>query len=152
VQQSCYYRQPGLVLARSAFHHSMNYRSVVLFGKAAVVEDDADKVAALRALTEHLIPTQRHFFGDNVAVPEVAFPFGEPVPLYFSSMRFSPFTVPSNTCSNPLRRSDLKWTALPFTVPSTEYFSSWPFLLGLSMLISPANFSLSRLEIRKFQL
>ena len=46
----------GLVLARSAFHHSMNYRSVVLFGKASIVEDDADKVAALRALTEHLIP------------------------------------------------------------------------------------------------
>jgi nitroimidazol reductase NimA-like FMN-containing flavoprotein (pyridoxamine 5'-phosphate oxidase superfamily) len=46
----------GLVLARSAFHHSMNYRSVVLFGKASIVEDDADKVAALRSLTEHLIP------------------------------------------------------------------------------------------------
>ena len=34
----------------------MNYRSVVLFGKASIVEDDADKVATLRALTEHLIP------------------------------------------------------------------------------------------------
>jgi len=46
----------GLVLARSAFHHSMNYRSVVLFGQASIVEDDVDKVAVLRALTEHLIP------------------------------------------------------------------------------------------------
>src|SRR5437762_11059439 len=46
----------GLVLARSAFHHSMNYRSVVLFGKASIVEDDADKVAVLRSLTEHLVP------------------------------------------------------------------------------------------------
>jgi nitroimidazol reductase NimA-like FMN-containing flavoprotein (pyridoxamine 5'-phosphate oxidase superfamily) len=46
----------GLVLARSAFHHSMNYRSVVLFGKASIVEDDGDKVEVLRALTEHLIP------------------------------------------------------------------------------------------------
>jgi nitroimidazol reductase NimA-like FMN-containing flavoprotein (pyridoxamine 5'-phosphate oxidase superfamily) len=46
----------GLVLARSIFHHSMNYRSVVLFGKALIVEDDADKVAVLRALSEHLIP------------------------------------------------------------------------------------------------
>jgi len=46
----------GLVLARSAFHHSMNYRSVVLFGKASIVDDDADKVAALQALTEHLVP------------------------------------------------------------------------------------------------
>ena len=46
----------GLVLARSAFHHSMNYRSVVLFGKASVVDDPVEKGAALHALTEHLIP------------------------------------------------------------------------------------------------
>src|SRR5256885_13418545 len=46
----------GLVLARSIFHHSMNYRSVVLFGKASIVEDDTEKVAVLRALSEHLIP------------------------------------------------------------------------------------------------
>jgi hypothetical protein len=46
----------GLVLARSAFHHSMNYRSVILFGKAAVVEEPAEKLAALRAFTEHVAP------------------------------------------------------------------------------------------------
>jgi uncharacterized protein len=46
----------GLVLARSAFHHSMNFRSVVLFGTATVVEDEAEKLAVLEALTEHLIP------------------------------------------------------------------------------------------------
>jgi nitroimidazol reductase NimA-like FMN-containing flavoprotein (pyridoxamine 5'-phosphate oxidase superfamily) len=45
-----------LVLARSAMHHSMNYRSVVLFGKASVVADRAEKCAVLQALTEHLIP------------------------------------------------------------------------------------------------
>ena len=37
----------GLVLARSAFHHSMNFRSVVLFGRASPVEDPAGKTAAL---------------------------------------------------------------------------------------------------------
>jgi len=37
----------GLVLARSAFHHSMNFRSVVLFGRARPVEDPAGKTAAL---------------------------------------------------------------------------------------------------------
>lgn len=42
----------GLVLARSAFHHSMNYRSVVLFGRGRAVCDDAEKMDALRALTE----------------------------------------------------------------------------------------------------
>jgi nitroimidazol reductase NimA-like FMN-containing flavoprotein (pyridoxamine 5'-phosphate oxidase superfamily) len=46
----------GLVLARSAFHHSMNYRSVVVFGKATVVEESDQKLAALRALSEHMIP------------------------------------------------------------------------------------------------
>jgi hypothetical protein len=46
----------GLVLARSAFHHSINYRSVVIFGRAAVVESAAEKQAALKALTEHIVP------------------------------------------------------------------------------------------------
>jgi nitroimidazol reductase NimA-like FMN-containing flavoprotein (pyridoxamine 5'-phosphate oxidase superfamily) len=45
----------GLVLARSAFHHSMNYRSVVLFGKGSPVEDERQKVEVLRSLSEHLI-------------------------------------------------------------------------------------------------
>ena len=46
----------GLVLARSAFHHSMNYRSVVVFGRAALIEDRQEKLAALYALSEHMIP------------------------------------------------------------------------------------------------
>ena len=45
----------GLVLARSAFHHSMNYRSVVIFGNASVVEDREEKIAGLLALSEHII-------------------------------------------------------------------------------------------------
>jgi nitroimidazol reductase NimA-like FMN-containing flavoprotein (pyridoxamine 5'-phosphate oxidase superfamily) len=46
----------GLVLARSVFHHSMNYRSVVVFGQASIVAEREEKLAALRALTEHMIP------------------------------------------------------------------------------------------------
>lgn len=46
----------GLVLARSAFHHSMNYRSVVVFGTATLVQDETQKMEALRAFTEHVIP------------------------------------------------------------------------------------------------
>jgi hypothetical protein len=45
----------GLVLARSAFHHSMNYRSAVVFGRAVPVDGD-EKVAALKAISEHLRP------------------------------------------------------------------------------------------------
>jgi nitroimidazol reductase NimA-like FMN-containing flavoprotein (pyridoxamine 5'-phosphate oxidase superfamily) len=46
----------GLVLARSAFHHSMNYRSVVVFGRATIVDEREEKTAALLALSEHMIP------------------------------------------------------------------------------------------------
>jgi uncharacterized protein len=46
----------GLVLARSAFHHSINYRSVVVFGRARVVESEEEKNAALEAFTEHVMP------------------------------------------------------------------------------------------------
>jgi len=46
----------GLVLARSAFHHSMNYRSVVLFGAARPVESREEKARALEAFTEHVLP------------------------------------------------------------------------------------------------
>jgi nitroimidazol reductase NimA-like FMN-containing flavoprotein (pyridoxamine 5'-phosphate oxidase superfamily) len=45
----------GLVLARSAFHHSINYRSVVVFGRASLVVDQQQKNAALFALSEHMI-------------------------------------------------------------------------------------------------
>jgi nitroimidazol reductase NimA-like FMN-containing flavoprotein (pyridoxamine 5'-phosphate oxidase superfamily) len=45
----------GLVLARSAFHHSVNYRSVVILGTARLVEDPAEKREALRVFTEHVM-------------------------------------------------------------------------------------------------
>ena len=46
----------GLVLARSVFHHSVNYRSAVIFGKGHLIEDQQEKLTALQAVTEHLIP------------------------------------------------------------------------------------------------
>ena len=46
----------GLVLARSAFHHSMNYRSVMVLGRTRAVRDPEEKDAALRALVEHIVP------------------------------------------------------------------------------------------------
>src|SRR5882672_8678776 len=45
----------GLVLARSAFHHSVNYRSVIILGTAKLVEDPAEKMDALRLFTEHIM-------------------------------------------------------------------------------------------------
>lgn len=46
----------GLVLARSAFHHSVNYRSAVVFGQATPVEDPTAKAEALHRLVEHVVP------------------------------------------------------------------------------------------------
>src|SRR3989442_3472531 len=46
----------GLVLARSIFNHSMNYRSVVVLGTATAVQDPDEKLAALRQLSEHILP------------------------------------------------------------------------------------------------
>jgi nitroimidazol reductase NimA-like FMN-containing flavoprotein (pyridoxamine 5'-phosphate oxidase superfamily) len=46
----------GFVLARSIFNHSMNYRSVAILGKATPVDDPAEKIEALRLLSEHIIP------------------------------------------------------------------------------------------------
>ena len=46
------------VLARSAFHHSMNYRSVVVLGRAQLVTADAERIEALRILTNHIVPNR----------------------------------------------------------------------------------------------
>jgi len=46
----------GIVLARSAFHHSINYRSVVIFGRPEEIKDPEEKKDALRIITGHIIP------------------------------------------------------------------------------------------------
>jgi uncharacterized protein len=45
----------GIVLARSAFHHSMNYRSVVILGKAVLIEGEDEKASALRVISEQIV-------------------------------------------------------------------------------------------------
>src|SRR5919198_3940106 len=52
----------GLVLARSAFHHSMNYRSAIVLGRTRLVTDPGEKETALSALIEHIVPGR----GDEV--------------------------------------------------------------------------------------
>lgn len=58
----------GLVLARAAFHHSMNYRSVVILGHATLVEDPDEKMKALTAFTNHIV----HRRWDDVRHPTEA--------------------------------------------------------------------------------
>jgi nitroimidazol reductase NimA-like FMN-containing flavoprotein (pyridoxamine 5'-phosphate oxidase superfamily) len=46
----------GMVLARSAFHHSMNYRSVVVLGNARLVQEPEERMLALKVITDHAVP------------------------------------------------------------------------------------------------
>jgi uncharacterized protein len=46
----------GLVLARASMHHSANYRSVMLLGRARAIEDEGEKLVALQAIVEHIVP------------------------------------------------------------------------------------------------
>src|SRR5216683_7640954 len=46
----------GLVCARSVFTHSVNYRSAMIFGTAAILKDDPERIVALRAIVEQLVP------------------------------------------------------------------------------------------------
>ena len=46
----------GMVLARSAFHHSMNYRSVVVLGNARLVQEPEERMMALKVITDHAVP------------------------------------------------------------------------------------------------
>lgn len=46
----------GIVAARSAFHHSLNYRSVVVFGQPRVVSDPDERIIAFQAITDHVLP------------------------------------------------------------------------------------------------
>jgi len=57
----------GLVLARSAFHHSMNYRSVVVIGTAELVDEPAEKEAALERFVERMVPGRQAMIRPNTA-------------------------------------------------------------------------------------
>lgn len=46
----------GIVLARSAFHHSLNYHSVTVFGQAVLVTDEEERMEALKVVSDHIIP------------------------------------------------------------------------------------------------
>jgi nitroimidazol reductase NimA-like FMN-containing flavoprotein (pyridoxamine 5'-phosphate oxidase superfamily) len=93
----------GIVLARSAFHHSMNYRSVVIFGKARLVSDPGEKLEALRCLTDHVVadrwaevrqPDERELSATSV----LAVPLGE----VSAKVRVGPPADDEEDCSLPV--------------------------------------------------
>jgi len=126
----------GLVLARSAFHHSVNYRSVVILGTARLVEDPAEKMEALRIFTDHVMkgrwddvrqPTEQELIATTVlALPleEVSAKVrtGGPVddeadytlPVWAGVLPLE--TVPKEPIADPQRKSDR---------PIPEYLKSY---------------------------
>ena len=76
----------GLVYARSVFNHSMNYRSAVIFGVARLVTDPAEKLLALRTITEHLVPGQWSY-ARQPSKKELAATSAPAVPLTESSVK-----------------------------------------------------------------
>jgi nitroimidazol reductase NimA-like FMN-containing flavoprotein (pyridoxamine 5'-phosphate oxidase superfamily) len=126
----------GLVLARSAFHHSVNYRSVVILGTARLVEDPAEKMEALRIFTDHVMkgrwddvrqPTEQELKATTVlALPleEVSAKVrtGGPVddeadytlPVWAGVLPLE--TVPKEPIADPQRKSDR---------PIPEYLKSY---------------------------
>ena len=90
----------GLVLARSAFHHSVNYRSVVILGAATLVTDPTEKLAVMKGLIDHVAPGRwdhiRHPNEKELAVTSVL-----SIPIVETSAKIPP-TEPANSVS-PLK-------------------------------------------------
>lgn len=76
----------GLVAARSAFHHSMNYRSAVVIGEARLVDDPDERTRALDLIVDHMIPGRSATLRDNTR-KEMAATAALAVPLREASMK-----------------------------------------------------------------
>jgi len=81
----------GLVLARSIFNHSMNYRSVVILGTATVVQDPAEKLEALQRLSEHILPGRwAESRQPNEQELKATFALGVPIDEFSAKVRQGP--------------------------------------------------------------
>jgi nitroimidazol reductase NimA-like FMN-containing flavoprotein (pyridoxamine 5'-phosphate oxidase superfamily) len=76
----------GLVLARSAFHHSMNYRSAVIHGRARRVDDEQERETALNAIVDHIVPGRSAELRSNTK-RELAATLVLALPLYDASVK-----------------------------------------------------------------
>jgi nitroimidazol reductase NimA-like FMN-containing flavoprotein (pyridoxamine 5'-phosphate oxidase superfamily) len=93
----------GLVLARSVFHHSMNYRSVVVFGRGRALEDPEEKLDAMRAFTDKLIPGRwedaRHPSEEEIRATLMA---EVPIDAASAKVRSGPPTDAADDLSSPV--------------------------------------------------
>jgi nitroimidazol reductase NimA-like FMN-containing flavoprotein (pyridoxamine 5'-phosphate oxidase superfamily) len=106
----------GLVLARSAYHHSMNYRSVVILGKATEICDRPGKLAAMRTIVNHVVPGR----WDDVRAPSEA-EIRATIVLW----------LPLNEASAKVR------TGPPLDDPEDYAFATWAGVLPLSLEVHP---------------
>ena len=125
----------GLVLARSTFHHSMNYRSVVIYGTATKVEDPAEKTAALEALVEHVLagrgvdarqPNETELRGTPISCTRPSTNQWSPAPSTRSMEQSIQATTPSRT-GDPVTpaRHPTDWYLSPPRLAKARQTSSW---------------------------
>jgi len=102
----------GLVLGKSAFNHSVNFRSVVIYGQANIISNEIQKLKALKAMTNHVVPNR----WDKVRAPTIA--------ELKSTMVLS---VPLNEISAKVRNGP------PTVMSSDENFPIWSGVLPLEL-------------------
>lgn len=119
----------GLILARSGFHNSVNYRSVVLFGRGAIVEDFDAKLAAMEKLTDHLIPGRWADSRPPTAQEMKAMTVLE-IPIYEASAKLRP----GGPADEPEDYALPIWAGnLPLSVVAGEPFDDGRLLPGVAM-------------------
>ena len=131
----------GLVLARSVFNHSMNYRSVVALGTATLVNDPEEKLVALRAFTEKILPgrwadARQPNEKELKATSILCLPLSE----VSAKMRFGPveddapdYELPVWAGVIPLHLAPaepLRDASCPESVAMPEYMKTWQRFIG----------------------
>jgi len=124
----------GIVLARSAFHSSMNYRSVMVFGQARLVEDEDFKRAGLDLLVEHLIPGRLDELRDSTRKElNATHLLTLPIETFTTKIRTGPPDDPKSDLELPLWAGvvPLKMAAgAPITAPDMKYDTPPPDYLS----------------------
>jgi nitroimidazol reductase NimA-like FMN-containing flavoprotein (pyridoxamine 5'-phosphate oxidase superfamily) len=118
----------GLVLARSIFNHSMNYRSVVILGQARVIDDPDEKLEALRRLSEHIIPGrwQNSRFPNERELKATTI-LGVPIEEFSAKVRQGPVVDDAEDMSYPTWAGILPLPVVPGTpIPDEKLDAGFP--------------------------
>lgn len=106
----------GVVLARSAFHHSLNYRSVVILGTAVPVTDPAEKLGALERIVEHVVPGRwREVRAPNAEELRATLVLALPIAEASAKIRTGPPLDDEDDCALPCWAGEIPLRLTPLT-------------------------------------